>query len=282
MPNNKSLHFPIRPIVMRNPDALGDPHPLSRAYVPERSIASYTVKDGDSWETVARMYGLSARTLIAHNFMTTEQDYVNFYLKHITGCNQTYDDINWAFSGSATPGKVYIPPPRDERDPYIRYGEIIPRIKNPSAKDRLEKVLNVLKVVGVQGYRRLWYYEPGVVEHFLGWNTKPQVQKSMTIFTNGEVPFDGIADSRDWRVYPFQEIFEMWALRYDLSPTDAELEGQLVAYDSQILKSWMNVQTARNGGSWGPLASDFIYHVTNVLKKSPHHLYSAYSAYYHW
>jgi len=67
MANNKPLHVPTKPIVMRKPDALGAPHPLGKDYVPPKSTA-YTVKDGDSWESVAQMHGLSARTLIAHNF----------------------------------------------------------------------------------------------------------------------------------------------------------------------------------------------------------------------
>jgi hypothetical protein len=278
MANTKSLHFPTKPIVMRNPDALGAPHPLSSGYIPERSTAAYTVKDGDNWESVARMHGVSTRALIAHNFMTTEQDYVNFYLQRITGCNKTYDDINWAFSGSATPGKVYIPPRRDERDPFVRYGEIIPKIP-VAQRQPLAKILQILNVVGVQGYRRLWYYEPNVVAHFLGAGMKHQFQKSMTIFTNGELPFDGLADSSNWRVYPFQEIFERWATRYDLSPTDAELTQELVNMDSQIFKSWRNVQTARDGGAWGTLAYEFVYHVLDKLSKSNTHLYSAYAAY---
>jgi hypothetical protein len=93
MANNKVLHVPTKPIVMRPPDVLGDPHPLSKFLVPPKSIA-YTVKDGDSWESVAKSYGLSAKALIDHNFQTTVPAYVNYYLKHITGCNKTYDDIN--------------------------------------------------------------------------------------------------------------------------------------------------------------------------------------------
>jgi hypothetical protein len=203
MPNNKPLHFPTRPIVMRNPGALGAPHPLSKDYVPPKS-AAYSVKDGDNWESVATMHGLSARALIAHNFKTTEQDYVNFYLQRITGCNKTYDDINWAFSGSATPGKVYIPASRDERDPYVRYGEIIPRIdRGLDKKERLAKILHLLNVVGVQGYRRLWYYDAAVVARFLDKGTKHLLQQRMTLFTKGNLPFDGLADSSNWKVYPF-------------------------------------------------------------------------------
>lgn len=276
MANNKVLHAPTRPIVMRSPDALGDPHPLSKFLVPPKS-APYTVKDGDTWESVAKLHGLSARALIDHNFQTTEPDYVNYYLKHITGCNKTYDDINWAFSASASPGKVYIPAARDERDPFVRYAEVIPRIaKGVDRKARLAKVLQILKVVGNQGSRRLWYYDDAVVARFLG-QTKPHVQQNMTIMTNGRVPYDGNTGvGAPWKVYPFQELMEKWALRYDLSPTDKDLELELVDMDEMIHRSWRNVQNARDPLQyWGPLAYEFIYHV-NELSKSTTHLYSAY------
>lgn len=278
MANNKVLHFPTKPIVMRPPDVLGDPHPLTPWYVPPPKSTTYTVRDGDSWESVAKAHGMSARALIAHNFQTTDPAYVNYYLKHITGCNKTYDDVNWAFSDSATPGKVYIPAVRDERDPYVRYAEVIPKIEKGAArKQRLAKVLHILKLVGNQGSRRLWYYDYSIVARFLDKDSKPQRQRSMTIITNGQVPYDGQTGfGAPWKVYPFQELIEKWALRYDLSPSDKDLEGQLVDMDEMIHRSWMNVQNAQNTfGLWGPLAYEFINHV-NELSKSKTHLYSAY------
>ncbi len=276
MANNKGLRVPTKPIVMRPPNALGSPHPLAKDFVPPKS-AAYKVRDGDTWESVAKFHGLSARALIDHNFQTTEPAYVNFYLQRITGCNKTYDDVNWAFSDSATPGKVYIPAARDERDPYVRYAEIIPRIaKGADRKDRLAKVLQILKLVGNPGYRRLWFYDHGAVGQFLG-PIKPQTQRNMTIMTHGRVPYDGQTGyGSAWRVYPFQELIEKWALRYDVSPTNEELEQELLDMDEMIHRSWKNVQTARDLlQNWGPQAYEFIHHV-NELSKSKTHLYSAY------
>jgi hypothetical protein len=274
-----TLRFPTKPIKMKPPHSLGQPHPLKKDYVPAGS-APYPVKDGDTWESVARMHGLNAKALIAHNFKTTVPDHVNWYLQHITGCNKTYDDVNWAFSTSASPGKVYIPASRDERDPYVRYAEIIPRIGDPDRKERLAKVLNVLNLVGNKGSRHLWFYDYYVVAGFLDKNAKDQVQRRMTTYTNGKVPYEGLADfGLNWKVYPFQELIEKWALRYDLSPTDSDLEQELVYLDESIYRSWMNVRTARNTlGRWGPLTMEFINHVTE-LSKSKTHLYSAYTAY---
>ena len=277
MANNKVLHVPTKPIVMRPPDVLGDPHPLSKFLVPPKSTV-YTVRDGDSWESVAKSHGLSAKALIDHNFQTTVPAYVNYYLKHITGCNKTYDDVNWAFSDSASPGKVYIPAVRDERDPFVRYAEVIPKIqKRPDRKERLLKVLQILKLVGNQGSRRLWYYDYGVVGRFLDEKTNDHVQSRMTMMTRGEVPYDGESGAGGpWKVYPFQELIETWALKYEVSPTDSELQEELMVIDEKIYRSWMSVQNARDGYRyWGRLAYEFIIHVKE-LSKSTTHLYSAY------
>jgi len=81
----------------------------------------------------------------------------------------------------------------------------------------------------------------------------------------------------NWKVYPFQELIEKWVTRYDLSPTDSELAQELLDMESQIYRSWMNVQNARNAkGLWGHLAYEFIDHVNNGLSQSKTHLYSGY------
>jgi hypothetical protein len=291
----KILHTPTKPIVMRPPDVLGPPHPLKPSYVPA-SGAPYQVKDGDDWHSVARMHGLDVKALIRFNFKTTASDHVNFYLQHITGCNKTYDDINWAFSSSASPGKIYIPVSktidadagvvegrfRDERDPYVRYGEIIPRIDGHPGK-RLAKILHLINVVGKQDYRQLWYYDSYVVMRYLDKLTTDDHRRRFTLFTNGKLPFDGHATAGlNWKVYPFQRIMEVWARRYDLSPTDSQLAKELVDMDLEIYRSWMYVQNAQNtmegtdGRAWGRLAYEFIDHVNNGLSRSRFHLYSAY------
>lgn len=94
---------------MRDPSVLGPPHPFKKGYKPKDYAVEHRVADGERWESVAARYGFTVKRLIHYNFLTVESDYVNWYLHHITGCNRTTDDINWAFSNSAQPGKIYIP-----------------------------------------------------------------------------------------------------------------------------------------------------------------------------
>lgn len=79
----------------------------------------YTVKDNDTWASVARDFsvepgkyftGNSTQYLIWFNFRTNDTDEVNWYLREFVGCNVSKDGgNNWAFSDSADPGVIYIP-----------------------------------------------------------------------------------------------------------------------------------------------------------------------------
>lgn len=104
------LRAPSRPIHMHPPHALGQPHPLPNSYKPQNANTPHRVQDGETWRTLANQYGVAVEKIILFNFETLVSDHVNWYLQKITGCNKTTDDINWAFSSSARPGIVYIPP----------------------------------------------------------------------------------------------------------------------------------------------------------------------------
>jgi hypothetical protein len=83
--------------------------PLPINYVP-RDGWPYKVKDGDSWETLARANGIAPKALVYFNFNTNNPDEVNWYLRRNTGCKvPTKDGLNWTFSLSAQPGIIYIP-----------------------------------------------------------------------------------------------------------------------------------------------------------------------------
>lgn len=71
----------------------------------------YRVKDKDTWDTVARQHAVTVRELIANNcgLNVTPQE-VNWYLRTRVGCKVSLDHKNWAFSDSANPGQIYIPP----------------------------------------------------------------------------------------------------------------------------------------------------------------------------
>lgn len=70
----------------------------------------YKVKDGDTWESVARANGLGVSYLIEANFKTKNPAEINWYLHYYVGCKQaTLDGKNWMFSSNADPGLIRIP-----------------------------------------------------------------------------------------------------------------------------------------------------------------------------
>jgi hypothetical protein len=86
--------------------------PIKPAAFPPRSGPSkpHQVKDGETWESVARQYNMPVDRLIAWNFNTRDPGEINWYLREYVGCTlPTADGKNWRFSSSASPGKIYIP-----------------------------------------------------------------------------------------------------------------------------------------------------------------------------
>src|SRR5216684_658516 len=86
-------------------------NPLPVDFVPDGSVATHRVSDGEDWASVAAQYNVKADDLIYFNFHTNVPEEVNWYLRRNTGCNMSNDGgLNWAFSSSADPGLIYIPP----------------------------------------------------------------------------------------------------------------------------------------------------------------------------
>jgi hypothetical protein len=93
----------------REPD-----NPLPADYVPEGYVEQHRVSDGEDWASVAAQYNVDVKDLIYFNFHTNVPEEVNWYLRRNVGCNVSNDDgINWAFSSSADPGIIYIPPSKE-------------------------------------------------------------------------------------------------------------------------------------------------------------------------
>src|SRR5215469_3514152 len=85
---------------------------VPRSYVPLGG-KRYKVKDGETWETIARDHGINMTDLIVYNFGTRDCREINWYLHHYVGCSlPTHDGHNWRFSSHANPGIIYIPPLR--------------------------------------------------------------------------------------------------------------------------------------------------------------------------
>jgi hypothetical protein len=86
-------------------------NPLPVDFVPEGSVETHRVSDGEDWASVAAQYNVKVDDLIYFNFHTNVPEEVNWYLHRNTGCNVSNDGgLNWAFSSSADPGLIYIPP----------------------------------------------------------------------------------------------------------------------------------------------------------------------------
>lgn len=85
--------------------------PLPADFEPEGAVATHRVSDGENWASVAAKYNVNVKDLIYFNFHTNIPEEVNWYLRRNTGCNVSKDGgRNWAFSSSADPGIIYIPP----------------------------------------------------------------------------------------------------------------------------------------------------------------------------
>ncbi len=86
-------------------------NPLPVDFVPDGSVETHRVSDGEDWASVAAQYNVKVDDLIYFNFHTNVPEEVNWYLRRNTGCNVSNDGgLNWAFSSSADPGLIYIPP----------------------------------------------------------------------------------------------------------------------------------------------------------------------------
>src|SRR4030095_12276231 len=90
----------------REPD---DPLPVD--FVPDGTVETHRVSDGEDWASVAAQYNVNVKDLIYFNFHTKVPEEVNWYLRRNVGCDVSNDGgRNWAFSYSADPGSIYIPP----------------------------------------------------------------------------------------------------------------------------------------------------------------------------
>jgi hypothetical protein len=99
-------------------------NPIPAGYVP-RDTKPYKVKDGDTWESVARRHGIDVRELIYVNFQTENCREVNWYLYQYVGCRtQTHNQYNWKFTSSARPGIIHIPLRRVIMPPVTIEGKV--------------------------------------------------------------------------------------------------------------------------------------------------------------
>jgi hypothetical protein len=278
----------------REPD---DPLPVD--FVPDGSVATHRVRDKEDWASVAAKFHLKdVKKLIYFNFHTNVPEEVNWYLRHNTGCNVSNDgDRNWAFSDSADPGLIYIPPVG-----VINMPEYVVEVDPRSTMERLQEISKTIP--GNEGIRiremidiavladfpraaALWYYDYAAVHWYISPATTNMERRQMTLATNGQFPFDGKwgpTPTDIWKKTPFLEIVTLdntW-LDYSIQrASDSQLESALYGFEGEIKRSWEEMRgiedrVATGGGSSrGPLLEAFVQHV-HSLAEDPTHLYFVY------
>jgi hypothetical protein len=283
--------------IMANEREPDDPLPVD--FVPDGSIATHRVSDGEDWAKVAAKYQIEkVWDLIYFNFHTYVPEEVNWYLRRNTGCNVSKDGgRNWAFSSSADPGLIHIPPvgvinmPEDviEVDPRStmeRLQEISKTIPGNEGI-RIREMIDIAVLVDFPRAAALWYYDRTAVHSYVSLHTSDIERRQMTLATNGQFPFDGKwgpTPTDIWKKTPFLEIVTLdntW-LDYSIQRAeDSQLEKALYDFEWEMNQSWRDMQgvdarSALGGGpAWGPLVDAFLNHV-HSLAADPTHLYFVY------
>ena len=262
-------------------------NPLPVDFVPEGAVANHRVADGENWASVAKQYAVDVNALIYFNFHTNVPEEVNWYLRRNTGCNVSNDgDINWAFSSSASPGIIYIPPATvitmdpedvtgDTRTTMQRLQEIAKTIDgNPGI--RIRKMMDLAAQVGSPDDEHLWYYNGQAVFTYIQLRTLDSDRQEMTKDTNGQFPFDGDAGVNfgPWKITPFRDILVLDATNHQ---SDSDLKTWLIWMDGQIYTSWHEIIQIRDvgGATTEGLVDKFLQHVAALAEK-PFHLYFFY------
>jgi len=277
--------------------------PLAADFEPEGFVEKHRVSDGEDWASVAAQYNVNVKDLIYFNFHTNVPEEVNWYLRRNVGCNVSNDgDLNWAFSSSADPGLIYIPPsevidmePEEvtaEKPVMQRIQEIADAMPGNPGK-RIRRILAIesladpyQKTPAPPGLQkdRLWYYNTGAVSYYIQLNTSDMDRRGMTKDTNGQLPFDGDMGRgfeqvrHDWRIYPFGEIVVLDATNHQ---SDSQLKIFLEGMEAEVHNSLLEIVNLQHrteefgGGAWGPLVKAFLEHMHD-LAETPNHLYYIY------
>ena len=261
----------------------------------------------EDWESVARKFGVGVKELIHFNFLTTEPDEVNWYLRHYVGCKKVSPSgNNWMFSNNASPGIIYIPPAEDREITYEpnhicvwretdtqkflqRLTTISKGISGKNRGSRIKKLVQVIVRVGHPACLKLWYYNDMNIATYADIKTKESKLRDMTKATRGAFPFDGESGLYGqqgpmerhrgmWQIHPVEELFadfcgESWGV--------GALESSLDEIDSYMYKGWHILSDAFDrlsgggGSAYSPLVGHFINHV-RLLAKDKNHLYHAF------
>ena len=103
---------------------------IHRGYIPS-DFRPHKIKNGDSWNTLAKLHDMEVWELIYENFKTRNPSEINWYLKNFVGCvDKTTDGHNWIFSENAKPGIVYVPVQKNIIPIGSKTNTSVPKLKN--------------------------------------------------------------------------------------------------------------------------------------------------------
>ena len=264
----------------------------------------------EDWGSVARKFGVDVKELIHFNFLTTDPDEVNWYLRRHTGCKKVSPSgNNWMFSNDANPGIIYIPPAEDreityEPDPpicvwrpdgaqsFLQRLTTISKGMSGHNGARIKKLVQVIVRVGHPACLKLWYYNDMNITTYADIKTTGATLRDMTKATRGAFPFDGESGLYSqsgpverhrgrWQIHPVEELFADFCGPSSSWEVGA-LESALEEIDSYMYKGWHTLSDVADrtgafggGSAYSPLVWDFINHV-RLLAKDKNHLYYAF------
>ena len=266
----------------------------------------------EDWHTVARKFGVGVNQLIYFNFLTTNPDEVNWYLKHHVHCTKVSPSgNNFMFSNT---GYIYIPPADDRQFTYedeqhlcswwwpdtenfIKQLGIVANAlaKNPGTRNRggrIKKLVDVIVRVEYPYCLKLWYYNDMNISTFADIKTTGAKLREMTKATQGAYPFAGQSglysqsgpEERHrgfWQIHPVQELFDSFCGKPWAADKLAEALGQI---DDYMWKGWHTLADVSDrleafggGNAVHDMVWNFINHV-RLLAKDKDHLYSAFDS----
>lgn len=104
--------------------------PVSKNRKPE-GFTQHKVKDGETWEEIAKRYNLTSNELAYENFRTTDPAKINWYMRNHVGCTQqTEDGKHWALSSDANPGTIQVPTRKIDVPRRLEGERKVPSLKN--------------------------------------------------------------------------------------------------------------------------------------------------------
>lgn len=190
----------------------------------------YRVSDGETWDSIAKLFKVTAREVIANNCgrqATAEE--INWYLRNRIGCNVSDDGRNWSFSKSASPGVIFVPLP----------GQAPASVQNP----RINTLHAGPKDLGCGGIEWLVEFKLPNKAEGDGWIIQ-QIQRAYDIRKKD----DSVADPKlnapkttFWEAWPVKKGEVLTSNRFDATSDGRTYDDMFDQPKRPNLKGWFRV-----------------------------------------